>query len=234
MTLPSCLRSSIDHGFRDRLGVGRGGRWEKKKFSKLSSSSAFSDANTSPGDGWAAAPPTSTALLDFPEKDSVCAELSGARWRRGSRGCARGGARAAAERLRCQEPSLGLREVPESRRLRVPPRTALSASAGRRPPAPPRRPPTWPGPVRPLRLFCARPLALSPDARPLALSLRTQRLSRPGEPAEPAGPGRWGPARGPRSPRPAERAVIRAGAAGPPRAPHRAPWVPRSPRAPGC
>ena len=48
MTLPSCLRSSIDHGFRDRSGVGRGGRWKKFFFCKLSSSSAFSDANTSP------------------------------------------------------------------------------------------------------------------------------------------------------------------------------------------
>lgn len=210
---------------------------KKKKFSKLSSSFALSDANTWRGDGWAAAPPPSRAPLDFPAKDSVCAELSGGRWRRGARVCARVCARVAAEPLPFREPSLGLQEVPKSQWLPGP----VSPGADSRHPSPPTTvafsAPSRPGPAPSFLLRGARPLALSPDAR--SRSLRTWRLSRAGEPAGPseqaqaAGRGRPRPGQRPRAPRPAERAVIGAGARVRPAAEgaERAPPVPRERRA---
>lgn len=239
MTLPSCLRSSIDHGFRDRLGVGRGGRWKKKKkiLQTLLQRGVFrckylagrwmgccpSYFHRSPG----------FSCEGLGLRGAVRRAVEEGRVGVRARGCARGGGAAAVPRALTRAPGgAGVSAAPGP--------ATHSAVCRRRPPAHLARPSA---PSPPLLRPPTRPLALSPDARPLALSLRTQRLSRPGEPAEPAGPGRWGPARGPRSPRPAERAVIgagagrsgcRAGAAGPPRAPHRAPWVSRSPRAPGC
>lgn len=173
-----------------KTGWGRGREGARKKFSKLSSSSSLSDANTSPRDGWAAAPPTFTAPLDFPAKDSVGTELSGGRWRRGARGCARGRARAAAEQLPCQEPSLGLREVLEHQRL---PGPATTGAVSRRPPpiALSSFPPAGPSrPQRPLS-FSSPALALSPSLRkraPLALDLASER------------PGKGGGGGGPRAP----------------------------------
>lgn len=192
MTLPSCLRSSIDHGFHDRLGRGRGGRL--KKSSKLSSSSALSDANTSRRDGWAAAPPTFIAPLDFPAKDSICTDLSGGRWRRGARLCAR----LAAVRLPFQEPALGLREVPKSQWL---PGPASLGADRRRPPPIPLPPLLPPSPARARRPVLLSRAALSPSfwlrapARS-GLGVGAAGESRLGSP-EPAGPGR-----------PAESAVI--------------------------
>lgn len=158
-------------------------------------------------DGWAAAPPTFTAPLDFPAKDSVGTELSGGRWRRGARGCARGGARVPAERLPCQEPSLGLREVPKSQRL---PGPATHGAVCRRPPptslpssAPARRP--GPAAAPSLLLPRARPLALSPDARARAARGRRRRRRAGGA----RGRGRDDAAR---ARRPTARAVIGAGA----------------------
>lgn len=128
---------------------------KKKKFSKLGSSFALSDANTWRRDGWAAAPPTFPAPLDFPAKDSIRPDLPGGRWRRGARVCARGGARVAAERLPRREPSPGLQEVPKSPRLPGPGASACRpASPSRLPAALARRP-----------LLFSRALALSPSLR---------------------------------------------------------------------
>lgn len=236
MTLPSCLRSSIDHGFRDRFGGGRGGRW--KKFPKLASSSALPmQIPRREMDGLLPLllSPLLWIFLRRTRSAPSCQEGGG--------GVKRGGAHA---RVRARRRSGFLAESPHSgsgrcwslSSSRVLPRTALSAGARRRPPAPPPLPPTWPGPGAPSPSLLrppTRPLALSPDAR--ARSLRTWRLSLPG------------PGQGPRILRPAPRAEgcdwnrrrsragrsgCRAGAAGPPRAPSCAHWVSRYPRAPGC
>lgn len=219
MTLPSCLRSSIDHGFHDRLGRGRGGRL--KKSSKLSSSSALSDANTSRRDGWAAAPPTFIAPLDFPAKDSICTDLSGGRWRRGARLCAR----LAAVRLPFQEPALGLQEVPKSQWL---PGPASLGADHRRPPPIPLPPLLPPSPARARRPVLLSRAALSPSfwlRAPARSGLGVgaageSRLGSP-EPAEAAGLGR-----------PAESAVI--GAAPAPRPPPVRPARPAARPGPGA
>lgn len=190
------------------------GKKKKKNSQNSPPASALSDANTWRRDGWAAAPPTFPAPLDFPAKDSICTEPSGGRWRRGARVCARVCARVAAERLPLQQPSLGLQEVPKSQWLPGP----GSPGADRRPPPPTTltsSPPSCAGPAPSRLLSGARPLALSPDAR--SRWLRTWRLSRSGKGGRPLGAGGGGPGApaaraGAGAPRPAERAVIGAGA----------------------
>ena len=194
MTLPSCLRSSIDHGFRDRLG-GEGRSLEKIPKTLLQLRAA--DANTSPRDGWAAAPPTFTAPLDFAAKDSVCTEPSGGRRRSGARGCARESARAAAERLPCREPSLGLREVPEAQQLAGP---ATHGAVRRRPPLTSRSSSAPAHLARPRRALSSSPAPAHSPSRPLSGRARARSLA-PDLASEPPGARTGTPHPAPRAPR---------------------------------
>lgn len=153
------------------------------------------DANTSPGDGWAAAPPTFTAPLDFPAKDSVCTELSGGRRRSEARGCARESARAAAERLPCREPSLGLREVLESQQLAGP---ATHGAVCRRPPPTTRSSSAPAHLARPRRALSISPAPAHSPSRPL--SGRARPLA-PDLASEPPGARTGTPHPAPRAPR---------------------------------